>query len=80
MVRGLQYLLTSTRIHHTAIADDEAVLIAGGRQVKECIFDLDHCLEEVLLELDGVVMGEVRKLNTTTGEGEKKDNGRSPNG
>lgn len=55
--------LTSTGIHHTSIADDEAVLRAGARQIEERIFYLNHRLQQVLLELDGVLLGQISKLH-----------------
>lgn len=60
--------LTSTGVHHAPIADDEAILLARGRQIEERVLDLNHRLQEVLLELDRLVLGQVSELDATTGK------------
>lgn len=60
--------LTSTGVHHAPIADDEAILLARGRQIEERVLDLNHRLQEVLLELDRLVLGQVGELDATTGK------------
>lgn len=45
--------LTSAGVHGPAVADDEAVALAGAAQLWEGVLDLDHGFQEVLLEFEG---------------------------
>jgi hypothetical protein len=58
--RRTEEILTSTRIHSTAVADDKNVpveRVLGERE--KGLFDLQHRLQEVLLKVEGRLSAEI---------------------
>merc|ERR550525_1668516 len=58
-------------VHGAAVADDQAVALAGLGEGKEGVLDLDHGAQKVFLELDLSVLGQIGKVDSSA----EKDGG-----